>query len=231
MKSIQALLFRLALYTAGIFILALGTVLFTCGRLGTSALVSVPFITADITGLTLGTATTLVFGVMVILQLFLQRKLTLKTLLQLPFSFVFGSIVDFYTLGLGLAQFQPESLLFRILILFLATAATATGAFFMLQGNFIMNAPDGVVALLSLQTGKTFGQMKLRFDLVMILTATLLGLLFLGRPEGIGIGTLFAALTVGRGIRLWETTFFKTAPTASGDCSATIATEEFDPEL
>ncbi len=136
MKSIQALLFRLALYTAGIFILALGTVLFTCGRLGTSALVSVPFITADITGLTLGTATTLVFGVMVILQLFLQRKLTLKTLLQLPFSFVFGSIVDFYTLGLGLAQFQPESLLFRILVLFFSDCCYRYWCFFYAARQF-----------------------------------------------------------------------------------------------
>lgn len=231
MKPVQNLIYRFTAYIAGIFLLALGTVLFTCCRLGTSALVSVPFIIADITGQTLGAATTLVFGVMVLLQLLLQRKLTLKTLLQLPFSFVFGSVVDFYTIGLGFAQFRPDALILRVLLLFLATAATATGAFLMLRGNFIMNAPDGVVALLSLKSSKSFGQMKLRFDLVMILAAAALGLLFLGRPEGIGIGTLFAAVTVGRGIRFWENLFPKTEPNLPVDPVTSEISREIDPEI
>lgn len=195
---------RSTTYLAGVFILALGTVLFTCCQLGTSALVAVPFIAVKITGISLGTATSLVFACFVICQLLLAKKWNLKILLQLPFSFIFGAVVDFYNVALGLQNLRPDQLTLRILLLFLVICGTSSGAFLMVRGNFVMNAPDGIVALLSQTSSKSFGEMKLRFDFVMILLASVLGLAFLGKIVGIGIGTLVSAFTVGRSIRLLE---------------------------
>lgn len=214
---------RSTTYLSGIVILALGTVLFTCCQLGTSALVAVPFITAKITGISLGVATSLVFACFVVAQLLLAKKWDLKILLQLPFSLVFGAVVDFYNVFLGLENWRPVSLIIRVLLLFLAICGTSSGAFLMVRGNFIMNAPDGIVALLSQRQGQSFGQMKLRFDLVMILIASTLGLVFLGKISGIGIGTIVSALTVGRGIRLLEQRF-------SEPCREVLPVEKVSPK-
>ncbi|MBO0450615.1 hypothetical protein JZO76_13970 [Enterococcus sp. MJM12] len=195
---------RFIQYVPGIFILALGTVLFSSCQLGVSSLVSVPFTTATITGLSLGNATSLVFGLLVIVEIILVKSLPLKILLQLPFSFLFGAVVDFYNVGLGLKDFVVTSLIGKIALLIAAVIATSVGAFLMVNSKLILNPPDGLVEIIALKKEKRFGQVKFYFDLTMITLAFLLGMIFLGQPNGIGFGTLTALLCVGRLIHFIE---------------------------
>lgn len=200
---------RLMQYIPGIFILGLGTVLFSCCQLGVSSLVSLPFTTATITGITLGNATSLIFGLLVIVEIILAKSLSLKILLQLPFSFLFGAVVDFYNVTLGLENFVVPNLIGKIALLTAAVIATSVGAFLMVRSRLILNPPDGLVEIIALKKDKHFGQVKFYFDLTMITLAFLLGMIFLGQSSGIGLGTLTALLCVGRLIHFLEV---KTTP-------------------
>lgn len=201
------LIFRICTYISGLFTLALGTVLFTCCQLGVSALVSVPFTLTTFLPLTLGEASTMSFAFMIIFQLLLVRKLQWGILLQFPASIVFGTIVDFYNLGLDLGEFRPDGLPVKILLLALATGATSLGTFLMVRGNFVLNPPDGTVRLISYRTDKSFGQVKFYFDLTMVTISLTMGLVFTGQIKAVGIGTLLAVLLVGRLIQLLERRF------------------------
>ncbi|WP_057737481.1 hypothetical protein [Liquorilactobacillus uvarum] len=70
---------RPILYIGGLNVLALGTVLFTCGKLGVSALVSVPQVLSLFLPVTLGQATTLTFVIFVLIELCLLHKIEWQT--------------------------------------------------------------------------------------------------------------------------------------------------------
>ena len=56
---------------------------------------------------------------------------------------------------------------------------------------------EGLVRVLAQATGKDFGRVKLVFDVSLIVIASALSLLFFGRLQGVGIGTVVSALIVG----------------------------------
>ncbi|MGB4823721.1 MAG: DUF6198 family protein [Leuconostoc mesenteroides] len=198
---------KFIIYIVGLNVLALGTVLFACGKLGVSALVSVPQVLSLFLPFTLGQATTLIFVILVIFELVLLRKIKFQILAQLLLAFVFGWIVDFYGLKIGIEKITINSLWVQIPVTCLAIIFTAVGIFMMVQANFVLIPPDDVVSVLSVKLNTQFGKMKLRFDLTMICVAIVLSLIFLQRITAIGIGTVLAVLFVGRLINLLEYLF------------------------
>ncbi|MEQ2876842.1 YczE/YyaS/YitT family protein [Enterococcus asini] len=189
---------RLAIYCTGLLILALGTALFPLSRLGSGAIVALPVVLSHFTNLTLGQGSFCLFCLFIFLQILLEKKLRLKTLLQLPFSLVFGTLVDFYSLTLGLAAWQPEAWPVRLFLVVAAICATSLGALLMVKGDIILNAPDGFVVQLAKKWQKSFGQTKLVVDGVLLAVAALLGLVFTGSLTGLGIASFIAVYSVGR---------------------------------
>lgn len=207
---------RPLLYIIGLNTLALGTVLFACGKLGVSALVSVPQVLSLFLPVTLGQATTAVFVVLVALELILLRKLKWQVIAQLVLAFVFGWIVDFYGLSVGLEKIGLHMLWEQIAVTFLAIVFTSLGIFMMVKADFVLIPPDGVVNVISTKVQKQFGKIKLRFDLTMIIISIILSLTFLKHIAAIGVGTILAVLFVGQLINLWEYLFVtKKSPVSS----------------
>lgn len=62
---------------------------------------------------------------------------------------------------------------------------------------------EGLVRVLAQATGKDFGRVKLVFDVSLIVIASALSLLFFGRLQGVGIGTVVSALIVGALVSLF----------------------------
>ncbi|MCL8495973.1 DUF6198 family protein, partial [Apilactobacillus sp. F1] len=189
------MLFRIILYIIGLNVLALGTTLFACGKLGVSSLVSVPQTLSFIIHTTLGHATTIFFIILVLVQLIIVRRFELKIVLQLVLAFVFGWLVDFYSLTIGLKRIPLNGYAERIPVTLLAILCTALGIFMMVKTAF---PADGFVNVISEKLHKPFGQMKFCFDASMIIITILLGLVFLHRITSIGIGTILAVLFVGQ---------------------------------
>lgn len=193
---------RIIVYVAGILILALGTVLFTRSHLGVSAIVSVPYTLSLVSPITLGMCTTIVYSSFVIVSLILYREVKLKVILQLPFSFVFGLVIDMYNHFLTV---DPASIPGKIICLVLAVVFTAIGIAMMVKADFIVNPPDGIVQAISKVTGKPFGTAKWICDLAMVIFAGIVGLIAEGKIVGIGFGTILAVFTIGNLIKLINT--------------------------
>ena len=197
---------RVIVYSIGILILALGIVLNTRTGLGVAAVASFAYALNQITGLSLGTASMYTYLVPVIIQLSLVRKLDLKIILQIPFSFVFGWILDFYNTYLPI---RATNTINALLLLVLAVLLTASGVYLALKSNLILNPVDGAVKTISDVFHLPFGKVKISFDFSFVMLTILVSLLMSGSIIGIGVGTLYAVIMMGNTIQLLSRTFDK----------------------
>ena len=185
---------RILIYIAGIFILGLGLVLTTKTGLGTSPIVSMPFALSQLTSLTLGTWTFIFYMIFVTAQIIMYRKIDARVLLQIPFSFVMGKVVDFYNVFITIKNpILPLALIMTIIAIFL----TALGAFCMIQMDLIVNPADGFVNGLTYITKKPFGIMKMSFDSSCIIVTLIISMVGAHHILGIGIGTFMCAFLTG----------------------------------
>lgn len=195
---------RLGLYGMAVFILGFGIVLNTKAGLGVGSINTFPYAVSEITPLSLGMSTTLLYFVFVIAQMFIYRKIDIKILLQIPFSYVMGLIIDFYN---ELLDFTVEGLGLKLTVLAAAIVVTAIGAYAMVAMEIIPNPADGMARAVGYVMHKEFGEGKLIFDCMMILLTAVISLLFAGKIIGIGLGTVLSALFIGRLIGLFGRIF------------------------
>lgn len=182
-------------YMIGLNILVLGVTLNTRSLLGVAAFSTFPYALNKITPMTFGTANIILYFVLIILQLIIERKMKADILLEIPFSFIMGYIIDLYQMLI------PASLVnisLRILYLLLGNTCTAFGIYTMLQSHLVMAPVDGLVLSISRTFHKDYGLCKNCFDITMILTTLLLCLVTRNPIYGIGIGTIFSAFYNGR---------------------------------
>ncbi len=189
---------RFLMYISGIFILALGTVLFTRSQLGVSATVSLPYVCSLITSATLGQCTTFIYSLFVAIELIIYREWRIKVVLQLPFSFAYGGLIDFYN---DLLDFKLQNSVLQIICLVVAIIATGVGVAMMVKGNYVVNPPAGIIEALMVVFKREYGTVKCNFDLASVALATIISLLATGRILGIGIGTVIAVFAIGNIIR------------------------------
>ena len=89
-------------------------------------------------------------------------------------------------------------------LLIVAIILTGVGAAMSLNMRIVPNPGDGVVQAIADCIHKNVGFTKNCFDLVNITISTLVGLLAIGRLAGVGIGTVFAVIGVGRAIAVFN---------------------------
>ncbi|MCM1175949.1 MAG: DUF6198 family protein [Blautia sp.] len=195
---------RFGLYGIAVLVLGFGIVLNTKAGLGVGSINTFPYAVSEITPLSLGMATTLLYFVFVIAQMFIYKKMDMKILLQIPFSYVMGMIIDFYD---EMMDFTVGNFLLKLAVLAVAIVATAAGAFVMVSMEIIPNPADGMAKAAGYALHKEFGEGKLIFDCVMILITAVISLVFARRIIGIGLGTVLSAFFIGRLIRLFGRAF------------------------
>ncbi|MEJ6400897.1 DUF6198 family protein [Nicoliella lavandulae] len=153
------------------------------------------------------TSTTIFFIVLVAVELGILRKFRFEIIAQLLLAFVFGWIVDFYGLKVGLDRMVLSNVWEQLLVTLLAIICTSLGIFMMVKADFVLIPADGLVNVVSSQLKAQFGKVKFGFDLTMIVISLILSLTFVHHIVAIGIGTVLAVLLVGQLIRLWEYLF------------------------
>lgn len=185
---------RIAIYVIGVLLLALGVVLNTKCFLGVSTTNSVPFVISKISTMTLGTACTVVYLADVLFQCIIYRKIKIKVILQFPFSFVFGWVVDFYNKFIIITN---PNITMKIMLLVLAILCIAVGISMVVNMDFVPNPPDGGVQALSAITNLPFGRAKVLYDGIMLAITVVISMMSTGKIIGIGIGTVVAFFTIG----------------------------------
>ena len=186
---------RLPVYLAGMVILCFGIVLNTKTGMGVAAINSVPYSVSRITGLTLGTCTFILYFIFIIAQLIIRRSFSLKIILQFPMALLFGRLVDFFD---NLLNFMAKGYVDGFLLLAAAILLTGFGVTLSVGMDLVPNAADGMVNTLAWAAGWEFGKMKYTFDISMMCLTCIISLVFAHHIIGIGLGTVFSALLIGR---------------------------------
>lgn len=205
---------RFAVYLIGVVLMTVGIVLCVKCSLGISPVSCIPYVISLMTPLSLGTLTLFFHLVNVVLQYILERKpWNSKVLLQVPVAVLFGLLIDLFKKWM---DFSAEHLALKLLLMALSILCTALGMHLMLSMKLVQNPPDGAVKLIAEKLGKKTGNVKMLYDIFMVVLSVGISLLALHRVEGFGIATIFSAVFVGKCLDLCKRFFpFPEWPTNS----------------
>ncbi len=192
------------IYFIGLNFIASGIVLNISTGLGVAALSSSIYATSQIFHLSLGTASIIWYIIFVIIQCMLSKRITREFLLEIPLSFLFGYLNDFYDM---LINIRPASPVISFLLLAVALCFISIGVYLTSQTNLVLNPGDGIVKTVSQVFHQPFYNIKNAFDISMIVCSISLSLLTKNPIMGIGIGTVISAIMIGRLIKIWNRLF------------------------
>lgn len=189
---------RYFLFILGLLFSGIGVAITKRGELGVSPISSVANVVSyKMQGFTLGTwlliwNCVLLFGQILVLR----SKFQMIQFLQIPLSVLFGWFTDF---GLWIASYLPNSnYAIRLLLVIAGIVILAFGISLTVIANVVMNSGEAFVKAVSDQTGKTFGNVKIAFDVSCVVLAIILSLLFFDfKVIGTREGTILAALLTG----------------------------------
>lgn len=187
---------RIGIYLLGMITVSTGIVLCALCGWGISPISSWAYIMTDIVPLSFGTLTMIFHLVNIIVQYLLEKKLiNIRVWLQIPVALIFGILIDAIK---GIIMVDTSNVLNQSIALALSVFLTALGMVLMINMNLIQNPPDGCVKNLSELIGIEMGNMKLIYDLVMVVTSGTVGYIALGDFRSFGIATIVSAIFVGK---------------------------------
>ena len=198
MPMLNHFILRFIFLCIGLGIMGFGVEFSILASLGTSPISSVPYVTGEISGLSVGTTTIILNTLFLLLQIILLKKdFRIFQLLQLAATIVFGFMIDAaeYCIGSAIA---PESYPEQLLLCLGGIVLVALGISFEVMAGLVTVPGEGIVLAISRITGVKFGNVKVCFDASLVVIAIILSLIFLHRIDGIREGTILAALLVGQ---------------------------------
>lgn len=189
---------RYVLFVISLFFAALGVAFTKHGELGVSPVSSVANIMSyRFSSISLGTWLIIWNCVLIVGQIFiLRKKFQLIQLLQIPLSFLFGWFTD---LGMWIVSFIPvNSYLTRIVMVVTGIIILGFGVSLAVIANVIMNSGEAFVKAVSDSINKEFGNVKIVFDVLCVVTSLILSLIFFDFTiVGTREGTIISALLTG----------------------------------
>ena len=155
---------RIAQYIIGLVCMAIGLVLLKRTVWGVSPITAVPDAVANITPRTLGNATILLHAICVVLQIIVQRKVTLKSLLTMCVGVPFGYLVDLFML-----VWNPQLALWGKIISLVAGIAVQGFGVALISGcDMMLPAPDELNNVISRVSGKPLSNIKMVADAIYV---------------------------------------------------------------
>ena len=183
---------------AALVINSFGVVLMLYSGSGISAISSVPYALADVwPALSLGTWTYLFQGLLVLSLMLLRRRFVVSYFLSFAVGFCFGELLDLQELWIGVL---PRALPLRVLYFAVSYWVICLGVSLSNHCKMPIVPTDLFPRELSAITGAAYARIKMSFDLSCLAITALLTGAFLGHLDGLGIGTILAALTMGKAI-------------------------------
>lgn len=181
----------------GLIVTALGLAVCVRADLGISPITTLAYaLNRAFPALSLGTYVFFQHVVFFILTLaLLRRDFKPFQLLQLPCSFVFGYFVDVWEMLLR--RLTLNTYPSRIILLLVGCVIVALGFSLVYTSHVALEANTAFLNALSLRTGKPYGTLKTITDVIIVIMAAAIGLIFLRTVVGIREGTVIAALIVG----------------------------------
>ena len=145
--------------------------------------------------LTLGTWTYLFQGAMILTLMILRRRFVPTYLFSFVVGFAFGNLLDVFG---AWWPAMPHTMGWRILYFALSCPVIGLGIALSNRCKLPIVPTDLFPRELAQITKITYPKVKISFDAICLLVTAGMTLLFLGHLQGIGIGTVLAALTMGK---------------------------------
>ncbi|WP_308623260.1 DUF6198 family protein [uncultured Enorma sp.] len=196
---------RMAMYLAGVVILALGMVVQTESGLGVASLTCFAQVIADILGTSLGSMITATYCTYIVAQaLILRRQFQPRILLEVFFSAVIGIFTDFF---MAVMPIHPEGLPAQVATMVFSLVLISFGVSLVVNMGVVPNAPDGLVQVISEKLRRRFGDVKVVFDTSHVVVALVLSWTVLHTIDAFGVTTVIAALFLGKFINVMNGLF------------------------
>ncbi len=191
-------------FLLSLVIMGFGIALVTKSGLGTSAVSSVPYVLSNVFALSFGTFTFIINMLYFVIQILVLRKDFPKNqYFQIVVGPVLGIFIDlsmFILKNLDLSNY-----LLKVVILLVGCFIVAYSIWLQLEANVVINPTEGIVKVLADKTNIKFSSMKTYFDTFLVVVASLISFIGLGRIVGVREGTLISAFVVGYFIKLINT--------------------------
>ena len=183
-----------------IFINSMGVLLMLQSGSGISAISSVPYAFSEVLPvLTLGTWTYIFQGLLVITLMVLKRKFVPSYLFSFVAGFLFGELMDIHELWIVKL---PMSIQLRIIYFVLSYIILCVGIALSNRCRLPIIPTDLFPRDLSEIIKKSYSRVKIAFDVTCLLVTACLTFFALGKISGLGIGTVAAAFTMGKGVAI-----------------------------
>lgn len=198
----KKLLKRYFFFLLGLSINSFGIAFITKSAMGTSQISSIPYVLSlQFDNISFGMTTFIMNMIYIILQIVILKKdFSPIQFMQIPVNILFSVLVD---VGMwALSWFSPEILPTRIFSLMIGCIILAFGISIEVAPNVIMVPGEGIVKAISQSRKKDFGKIKVEFDITLIVIASILSFIFFHKLNGVGIGTVVSAVTVGKLVSL-----------------------------
>lgn len=210
MNKALNLLLRYLVATLGLVLVAIGVALSIKSDLGTAPVSCPPYVVNLWNStFTVGQYTMMMHAVFILLQIvLLRRKFKLRYLMQIPAALVFGFLTDAAIWAFD--WIDVYTYLPRMVLCILTVVVTALGVSLEVMGNAWMLAGEQTTAALAEVTGKPFSQVKIAFDVFLVIISALFAWIVFRNPLGDGQnnvireGTLILAVFTGLCMKLTD---------------------------
>lgn len=183
-----------------VLINSMGVLLMLQSGSGISAISSVPYAFQQVFPvLTLGTWTYIFQGTLIAVLMILRRKFVPSYLFSFVAGFAFGKMMDVHELWI---TELPMSVPLRILYFVLSYMLLCFGIALSNRCKLPIIPTDLFPRELAEITKVPYSRIKIGFDVTCLLVTACMTYFCLGRILGLGIGTVLAAFTMGKGIAL-----------------------------
>ena len=206
---------RYGIFLFGLFVASLGVAFSTKAGLGTSPVASVPYSVSLVNhALSFGWWLNVLSLIQITVQVALLRKRCkpIEIIIQTAVAFLYGYLTDFSCRILN--GVQPAAYVARFAVMLVGCIVLALGIWIQYQGGVAMMPGEAMNRAISIVTGKRYENVKVFFDVLYILIATVICLAFIGKLAGVREGSVIAALLVGNIIKLYNRIFEKVAKKA-----------------
>lgn len=164
---------------------------------------------AAVLSIKVGTISMLFHGSFFLGQIFIEKKEFRKTeLLQLLYITLGGSVLNFF-LYTVLKNVSFHAYPVRLIVCVLAFIVSAFGCTLVLETHLMRTPMEGCIQLMAERSkhGITMGRLRQIIDIVLVLLAVVLTLIF-GTDWTLREGTVIAALIFGPAMDFWKKTVF-----------------------
>lgn len=179
-----------------VIINSFGVVLMLYSGSGISAISSVPFAFSEvIPQLSLGTWTYIFQGLLVLSLMILQKRFVPQYLFSFVVGFVFAELLDLNDFWIHIL---PNELWMCVIYFVISYLLISFGIALSNRCCLPVTPTDLFPRELSKIISVAYSKIKISFDVICLVVTAALTCIFLGHLDGLGIGTILAAFTMGK---------------------------------